>query len=269
MSCSPPQIHGGAEAPCPGRCTENGLEKEEEDGGAGGDDDLDDQADASHLEKFMRDRRRARSLPAYPAALLDAETGRKRVKFADSMGLTLAKVRHFSVQEDPQIPVKVLSRHGSFPPQQPGGQAPRPDQDADRLVACFPELRDADHRVQRLRVCLEMVLISGLEVRGHIRVLGGGAPAQVGVRYTFNDWRSYVDAQAVPVAADDPELLGERFSFTVHAPLFLDPSSAVHFAVYVRDGEGDFWDNNEGHNYTLRYSCLHEHAPVSATFQAT
>ncbi|KAM6900107.1 protein phosphatase 1 regulatory subunit 3G [Xenentodon cancila] len=250
MSCSPPRFHG--EAPFLGRSTENGLEE------PGGEDeeeeDLEDEVDSARLEKFMRDRRRARSLPAYPAALLDPESGRKRVKFADSMGLTLAWVRHFSIQEDPQIPVKVLSRHSSFPPQlQSGGQTLRTSLDADRLVTCFPELRDVDRRVRELRVCLERVIITHFDVRGHIRVLRDGSPVDVGVRYTFNDWQSYVDAQALPVAADDPGLVGERFSFTVYTPPTTDPRSAVHFAVYLRSVDGDFWDNNDAHNYTLRY----------------
>lgn len=234
---------------------------------------LDDEVDASHLERFMRDRRRARSLPA---CLLDGVPGsnerKKSVKFADSMGLSLAKVKHFSTLEEPQIPSKVLSRHRSFPPQQQellgdlrhGYKPPG----TDRLVACFPELRDAERRAQRLRVCLERVVITQFDVRGQIRVLDGGADKEVGVRYTFNDWLSHVDAQAVP--ADDVGLLGERFAFTVYTPPFMDSSSAVHLAVYLKSERGEFWDNNEGENYTLRYRCMLGDAQfVSAAFHAT
>ena len=262
-----------------GQATENGLEAPEDDG----EGDLDDEVDASRLEKFMRDRRRARSLPAYPAALLDAVPGgegRKRVKFADSMGLNLASVKHFSALEEPQIPNKVLSRYKSFPPP----QQQRPEEDllsdlcqsftsslgADRLIACFPEPRETERRVQRLRVCLEKVTITQFDVRGQIRVLTGSADAEVGVRYTFNDWLSYVDAQALTVDVEQPGFVGGRFGFTVYTPPFMDPSSAVHFAVYLRSEEGEFWDNNEGQNYTLRYRCVPSTTPfVSAAFHAT
>ncbi|XP_041824727.1 protein phosphatase 1 regulatory subunit 3G [Melanotaenia boesemani] len=269
MSSSPPHIHGGEEAPSPRHTVENGFEDEDEE------DHLDDELDASHLERFMRDRRRAKSLPAYPGALLDGDSGRKRVKFADSMGLTLASVKHFSAQEEPQIPSKVLSRHRSFPPQQ---QDPlndfchnfRSSLDTDRLVACFPELQDADRRVQQLRVCLEKVVITQFDVRGQIRVLGGGTVKEVGLRYTFNGWLSYVDAQALPVAVDQPSFEGERFIFTMYTPPFMDPSSAVHFAVYMKSEQGEFWDNNGGENYTLRYRCLSGDTPFhSAAFHAT
>lgn len=271
MSHSP--VHSGGESPSsPGQSADNGLEAEDEDEG-----DLDDETDASRLERFMRDRRRAQSLPAYPAALLDGvagSNGRKRVKFADSMGLNLASVKHFSSLEEPQIPSKVLSRHKSFPPQQELlselCHSFKSSLDTDRLVACFPELRDTELRVRRLRVCLEKVTITQFDVRGQIRVLTGCSDKEVGVRYTFNDWLSHVDAQALNVSADQADLVGERFHFTVYTPPFMDPSSAVHFAVYLKSEEGEFWDNNEGQNYSLRYHCMSGSTPfVSAAFHAT
>ncbi|CAN9506058.1 unnamed protein product [Ophioblennius macclurei] len=256
MSRSPPQSRD--------RSMENGLEEEEEE-------TLDDEEDAARLERFVRDRRRARSLPA---CLLEGR--KKSVKFADSLGLSLAKVKHFSAQEEPQIPSKVLSRHRSFPPQQthdlppgllppgllPPGLLPPA---ADRLVACFPELRDAELRARRLRLCLERLLITQFDVRGQVLVPEHRGDGEVGVRYTFNDWLSYVDAQAVPAPGD-----GARFVFTVYTPPFMDPSSAVHLAVYLKNEQGEFWDNNEGQNYTLRYRCMPGDGQfVSAAFHAT
>lgn len=238
MSGSPAQF-GTGEDPGP---VQNGLQDSE---------DLDDELDASHLDRFMRDRRRARSLPV----LLDRDSGRKRVQFADSLGLTLTSIKHFSAQEDPQIPSKVLTRHQSFPPQQQQDLDLGSGLDPDRLVACFPELRDSDLRVQDLRVCLDKVLITQLQVRGQVRVLKGLQVREVGVRYTFNNWRSHVDAHALPVpgeeaAGSDP---GDRFWFTVHTPPLMDPGSSVDFAVFVRSDQGEFWDNNQGQNYSIRY----------------
>lgn len=279
MYRSPPLFRSGLAEPDPG--LENGLDpNHDQDNNQDGDldqdqdEDLDDEVDASQLERFMRDRRRAQSLPAYPAQLLDRvpgeeEEGRKRVKFADALGLNLASVKHFSALEEPQIPSKVLSRHRSFPPPQDFlCHGPfKPVLDTDRLVSCFPEPRDADRRVLELRVCLEKVSITQFDVRGQIRALGGGG--EVGVRYTFNEWLSHVDAQALPVSAD-PGLVGQRFSFTVYTPPVMDPSSAVHFAVFLRSQDGEFWDNNQGHNYTLRYRCMPGNQGfVSAAFHAT
>uniref|UniRef100_A0A3P8RWH2 Protein phosphatase 1 regulatory subunit 3G n=1 Tax=Amphiprion percula TaxID=161767 RepID=A0A3P8RWH2_AMPPE len=270
MSRSPPRCPTGGESLPPGRLPENGLEEPQEEEEEE-EEDLDDEQDASRLERFLKDRRRARSLPAYPVVLLEPESGGgKRVKFADSMGLTLESVKHFSALEEPQIPSKVLSRHRSFPPQQHElltdlRHRLQAGRDTDRLVACFPELRDAERRVRQLRVCLERVTITQFDVRGQIRVLDGREDKEVGVRYTFNDWLSYVDAQAVPVAAEQPDLVGERYVFTVYTPPFMEPGSAVHLAVYLKSDEGEFWDNNWGQNYSLRYQSM----PGTAAFHAT
>ncbi|VFV43120.1 protein phosphatase 1 [Lynx pardinus] len=32
-----------------------------------------------------------------------------------------------------------------------------------------------------------------------------------------------------------------------------EPGAAVHFAVCYRCAQGEYWDNNSGANYTLRY----------------
>ncbi|XP_011486940.1 protein phosphatase 1 regulatory subunit 3G [Oryzias latipes] len=264
---SPLHPHAGAGAPWAELRSENGLDNDEDND----DEDLEDAVDAQRLQSFMRCRRRARSLPACTGALLDSECGRKRVTFADSMGLTLARVKHFSAHEDPQIPSKVLSRHKSFPLQQQDLHALSQSLlDPDRLVPCFPELRDAERRVRTLRVCLEKVAVTQLDVRAQIRVLTPGTVSEVGLRYTFNDWQSHVDAQALPACAEDPDLLGQRFCVTVYTPPFLESGAAVHFAVYLRGEDGEFWDNNDGSNYTLRYRSACGDAPfTSAAFEAT
>ncbi|XP_026036346.1 protein phosphatase 1 regulatory subunit 3G-like isoform X1 [Astatotilapia calliptera] len=224
------------------------MEEQEEE------EDLEDELDASQLERFLKDGRRAKSLPACPGGAHGAEEGRKRVKFADSMGLSLARVKHFSSLEEPQIPSKVLSRHKSFPLEQQDLLSSLCHNFAAGLHADLPELRDTERRVRRLRVCLERLVATQLDVRGHVRVLSGCATGrEVGVRYTFNGWLSHMDAQAVPVAAVEPGLVGERFAFTVYIPPLADPGSAVHLAVYLKCEEGEFWDNNEGQNYTVRF----------------
>uniref|UniRef100_A0A4W4EGN3 CBM21 domain-containing protein n=1 Tax=Electrophorus electricus TaxID=8005 RepID=A0A4W4EGN3_ELEEL len=217
---------------------------------------------------YLRDRRRAKSLPAYPeqASLLNeiSQSCRKRVKFADALGLNLASVKHFSTNEDPEIPSKVFTRLQSFPPQ--------PDRElfgelcvnfkstltTDRFVPTFKtpvDSADFEARVKRCQVALEKVTVTHFDVRGLIRVMSADSrKKEVGVRYTFNDWLSFVDAQAIPVSAED--IAGERFSFTMYTPPFLEPSSSVHFAVYLRADHGESWDNNDGRNYTLLYRCV-------------
>ncbi|XP_074064574.1 protein phosphatase 1 regulatory subunit 3G [Macrotis lagotis] len=217
---------------------------------------------------------------------------KKRVQFADSLGLRLASVKHFTATEDPQVPPAALARlRGCPPPEQdaepPGGlgsPAPPP-----RLQPLFqlPGLgRAAPRRLRLQRVCLEQVECGAPpggqvwhhdQVRGCGRVLRCAGPRQVTVRYTFTEWRSFLDVaatllpgQPAPTDADargpaEPEDT-ERFHFCLQLPPGLlrgeeeeeeeeeaaARGAAVHFAVCYRCAQGEFWDNNAGANYTLR-----------------
>lgn len=198
-------------------------------------EELDEEQDAARM-RFMRDRRRARSLPACTAALL-GDVGRKRVQFADTLGLSLAKVKHFSVCDEPSVPHAVLSRHRSLQPAQTHAQP--------LLLPWFQEPVHAEQRVHEQHVALDKVHVTQFEVRGQILTRAEDAQAAVFVRYTFNEWLSHVDAPALRVTPG-------RFSFSVLVPP-LWSANAVHFAVVLRSADGEFWDNNNGKNYSLRY----------------
>ncbi|KAL1784500.1 phosphatase 1 regulatory subunit 3G [Sigmodon hispidus] len=224
---------------------------------------------------------------------------KKRVQFADSLGLSLASVKHFSEAEEPQVPPAVLSRHRSFPLsaedlKQVGGllsvakvpaflRVPRA-----QLQPLFqlPGLSAAEERLRRQRVCLECVQFSQppcTEVTGSGRVITCSGPRTVAVRYTFTEWRTFLDVPAElhpeslehlpPVPSghsgsgaqdSEEELVTERFCFSLCLPPGLQPKEgedadawdvAIHFAVCYRCEQGEYWDNNEGANYTLRYVC--------------
>ncbi|XP_037700157.1 protein phosphatase 1 regulatory subunit 3G [Choloepus didactylus] len=220
---------------------------------------------------------------------------KKRVQFADALGLRLASVRHFSQAEEPQVPPAVLSRLRSFPMraadlEQLGGllvaaaPLPMPLPAAPRLRPLFqlPGPGAAAERLRQQRVCLERVdcaAPSGVEVTGSGRVLGCPGPRSVTVRYTFTEWRSFLDVPAelqpepaelpppevpsgVPGSGGSSEEPGaERFHFSLCLPPGLQPTEdedmdgqgvTIHFAVRYQCAQGEYWDNNAGANYTLR-----------------
>lgn len=208
---------------------------------------------------------------------------KKRVQFADSLGLCLASVKHFSATEEPQVPPAVLSRLQSFPMRQkdfeefsaalaglggcaapPFPPAPRPLPAAVPLVPLF-EVAAGEQRLQRDRVCLQEASGTALagsptDVRGVVAVLSCPGPKEVTVRYTFNDWLSFLDTPAVPLpppleqepAASGPSSSVERYQFSLCLPPGLQEGTAVHFAICYRSQQGECWDNNGGANYTLR-----------------
>ncbi|XP_017684205.1 PREDICTED: protein phosphatase 1 regulatory subunit 3G [Lepidothrix coronata] len=180
---------------------------------------------------------------------------KKRVQFADSLGLSLASVKHFSDAEEPQVPPAALSHLQSppgeerDPPPPPGGDPPPP---ALLLVPDFPDGGEPSaERLRRQRVCLERLgrPAAPTDVRGTVQVLGGPGLKEVTVRYTFNEWLSFVDVPAAPLPPDPP---AERYGFTLCVPPSLREGSALHFAIRYRSAQGEFWDNNGGRNYTLR-----------------
>ncbi|KAF5905253.1 protein phosphatase 1 regulatory subunit 3G [Clarias magur] len=206
-----------------------------------------DEDDLEHEHVYLRDRRRAKSLPAYPeqASLFShlSQRCRKQVKFADALGLTLTSVRHFSIAEDPQVPSEVFAALRSK--REPCAAAPA------RETRLAPE--HAAARAKRGGVALETAALSGWAVRGVILAhVADKAWTEVGVRYTFNRWASFADAPAVPVPGERAHADTQTFSFTVHTPPFREPDAGVHFAVYMRTDRGDFWDNNDGQNYRVQ-----------------
>ncbi|XP_070217163.1 protein phosphatase 1 regulatory subunit 3G [Bos mutus] len=217
---------------------------------------------------------------------------KKRVQFADALGLSLARVKHFSEAEEPQVPPAVLSRLRSFPARAEDLEglpsllaavvaAPRRAPPPPGLQPLFelPGPSAAAARLRRQRVCLERVQCAasgGAEVTGSGRVLGCPGPRTVAVRYTFTEWRSFLDVPAElrpepekPLPPDAPsgeagdaeEPDAERFHFALSLPPGLLPKEgedadapglAVHFAICYRCAQGEYWDNNAGANYTLR-----------------
>lgn len=225
---------------------------------------------------------------------------KKRVQFADSLGLSLASVKHFSQAEEPRVPPAVLSRLRSFPMSAEdlehfGGLLAAAKASAP-LLARLPQLRPlfqlpgpsaAAERLRRQRVCLERLqctVSSGAEVTGSGRVIICPGPRTVTVRYTFTEWRTFLDVptdlQPEPLEPRSPELPSwvpgpgsgdaeeepavERFHFSLSLPPGLQSKEgedrdardvAVHFAICYRCQQGEYWDNNDGANYTLRYEC--------------
>ncbi|XP_051826700.1 protein phosphatase 1 regulatory subunit 3G [Antechinus flavipes] len=241
---------------------------------------------------------------------------KKRVQFADSLGLSLASVKHFSAAEEPQVPPAVLSRLKSFPMRErdleqigdllavafspllpPGSRPPTAGAPAPALPRLQPLFQlprpggaAASERLHLQRVCLERVECGAPpadDVKGSGRVLSCSGPREVSVRYTFTEWRSFLDLPATlqPSQPAQREAQGqeeqsldsgpgssgegaggpdgpdtERFHFSLFLPPGLlgegeeQQAFQVHFAVCYRCALGEFWDNNAGANYTLRYS---------------
>lgn len=200
------------------------------------------------------DRRRAKSLPVYldkSSTLTECHERVKRVQFADTVGLNLASVRHFDTSDVTNEARNVsgvqnhLSQHArdftsalNFARLEP----------AFNMPICSDEV---DLKSMRLGVALESVT-TGSDVKGLIRVMRSNARKEVGVIYTFNNWLTFSDLQAAPIMDKERLLQWEKFHFVLRVPPSFDKDDSVHFAVFCRTDHGEYWDNNNGQNYTLR-----------------
>ncbi|GFS65031.1 protein phosphatase 1 regulatory subunit 3A [Trichonephila inaurata madagascariensis] len=175
----------------------------------------------------------------------------KKVSFADAFGFDLTDVRVFPKDEGlPNVPSSAFSDlaacnkpkskddflHESytFTPQfeQPGSDA------------YFLE------KVKQEKVCLENILIERLKLTGLVRILNIGYEKKVLARYTTNHWISFTDQSAEYVTGSSDELT-DKFKFTIH-PHYMQPGSNLSLVVKYEVNNVEFWDNNQGKNYTLK-----------------
>ncbi|KAF7248861.1 Protein phosphatase 1 regulatory subunit 3D [Varanus komodoensis] len=216
-----------------------------------------------HLRPIMR--RRARSLPSSPerrkgmmapCRVPGCSTRRNRVRFADALGLELAEVKVFQAGEDPSIPLHVLSRLSI------NSDLCCSRLDLEFTMQCLvpdfqqpADCEDFSSRLQQQQVCLERVSSSDLGLNGTVRVINLAFEKQVTVRYTFNHWRGQHEVHAQwhsSVPRNDGWEQVDAFTFFLPLPPFLlQLSSGVEFAVLYRVNGQEYWDNNQGKNYTF------------------
>lgn len=216
--------------------------------------------------------RRSRSLPTSPerrakaAGALGTACGagcnrQVRVRFADALGLELAQVKVFNAGDDPSVPLHVLSRLAI------NSDLCCSSQDLEFTLQCLVpdfsppiETPGFAERLARQLVCLERVTCSDLGISGTVRVRNVAFEKQVTVRYTFSGWRSAHEAVARwrgPAGAEGTE---DIFAFGFPVPPFLlELSSQVHFALRYGVAGAEYWDNNDGRDYSLtcRSHALH------------
>ncbi|XP_032090866.1 protein phosphatase 1 regulatory subunit 3E [Thamnophis elegans] len=214
-----------------------------------------------------RGRRRTRSAPAQGriqgASRSRSPGTRKRVRFADSLGLELISVRQFWPNDLPQVPERVHNqlRRDSlshFTPCLPFCPPVKESLNLQTrlLEPMFPDpLSMSDFLPRLLAQCvlLEGVRAEGSCVSGTIRVINLAYEKRVSVRYTWDFWATEHEARAsyaAPAGRDRDH--ADRFAFRLPLPVPLSAGVVLEFALCYLVGGKEFWDNNQGRNYSLR-----------------
>lgn len=189
---------------------------------------------------------------------------RKRVSFADNIGMALATVRIMSEPSDqpPCLPPGILESitHGAE-----AGVTEKPP-----LKLTFPQpasdylaFRD---KLQRNVVSLENVILKDYTVAGTIKVKNVSFEKKVLVRYTYDSWETHVDVSGtfIPGPGDSGGKGNEydTFTFEFEVPPACDMSKSIQFAVCYEANNTQYWDNNEGNNYGIIVEDFQDSPPL-------
>ncbi|XP_061670187.1 protein phosphatase 1 regulatory subunit 3E [Syngnathoides biaculeatus] len=207
-------------------------------------------------------RRRCKSLPT-PTERAKLEisrsrspTSQKKVRFADSLGLELISVKHFDDSDEPEVPERILAKLPKCTDVNHAASTkfPRPLAQSVFMELQFTSpgaLPGFEQKVREVKVLLESVETGEFSLSGFVRVLNLAFEKSVSLRYSLNNWITFMDSLAsyVPHSSDGAT---DRFSFKVVMPTYMENGGTLQFAIkYTVDGE-EFWDNNNGNNYKVR-----------------
>ena len=215
-----------------------------------------------------------RKCPAPPRNGRRNSMGKKKVSFADDLGMSLVSVRLLTESSDtpPRIRPEVLSslRQGTA-----AAAAERPplilnfSQPASNYLA-FRE------RLESGLVSLENVVLRDYTIVGAIKVKNVAFEKLVTVRHTFDSWDTSGDIEATYVDKNEPSNAPyNTFSFELHVPPTMDVHKRMQFCVAYDVNGRRHWDNNNGLNYevmsadwTARKPVVEPEQPLSPQGQA-
>ncbi|RXM31157.1 Protein phosphatase 1 regulatory subunit 3D [Acipenser ruthenus] len=207
-------------------------------------------------------RKRAKSLPAplehtKPEIKVTPSPARqKKVRFADSLGLELISVKHFCNADVPEVPIHVMAR---LEQQKPPNHLWNVDVRRTPTQSNFLETQFVNplqapgflERVQQMKVSLETVGTDDFSINGVIRVLNISFEKKVFVRYTLDNWLSFMDVPASYIY-NSSNGTTDRFSFKLITPTFQESGGTLQFAIKYCVGVEEYWDNNKGNNYKIK-----------------
>lgn len=176
---------------------------------------------------------------------------KKHVIFADDEGLSLTEVRVMSEPSNvpPYWSMKFLEQitQGLVSPHPP-------DQWTVDFKQPASDYLSFRQKIERDFVSLENVIVKDEEsiVVGTIKVKNIDFQKEIIVRVTWDDWKSQQDIFCTYARAYGPatcaHVVFDTFSFKITLP----PSSKrLEFCICYRTNETEYWDNNDGKNYTI------------------
>lgn len=109
---------------------------------------------------------------------------------------------------------------------------------------------DTERSVQLRHVCVHRLVVTDDVIVGHVTVSGAKEDSSLFVRFTADKWATYADHEGRADCTLKPGVGEFSFRIAVSADC-LAFGSQMEFAVCLRRGGQQFWDNNKGLNYRI------------------
>uniref|UniRef100_A0A8C6WHS9 Protein phosphatase 1 regulatory subunit n=1 Tax=Neogobius melanostomus TaxID=47308 RepID=A0A8C6WHS9_9GOBI len=203
-----------------------------------------------------------------------AKADKKRVVFADMKGMSLTAIHVFSNFDD-----EFYQRNDDL-------QFDLSDLETatlDLKITTRPSLAldfkqpsvdylDFRNRLLRNSVCLENCSLLERSLSGTIKVRNVGFEKSVQIRITYDSWASFTDVECTYMNNVYSCQDTDTFTFALELPVHVQPHNRVEFCICYNTQGQSFWDNNDGHNYSLKHVGVNgEDLPAPAahpTFQS-
>lgn len=185
----------------------------------------------------------------------NANRQKKKVVFADDRGFSLTQIRLMvETPLDKLVPIKAFANLKLASTCTEIAAKPSPinvwkvlfNQPASNYL----EFRK---RLEETNVSLENVIVKSAEndLTGTVKVKNISFEKRVVIRSTTDNWASHRDIECSFVdnnTSSSVTIIYDTFSFKIHLN---DDNDNIQFCVCFKSSEGEYWDNNEGKNYTL------------------
>ncbi|CAG9533395.1 unnamed protein product [Cercopithifilaria johnstoni] len=173
----------------------------------------------------------------------------KSVHFADSFGLDLV---HKNYYEEDDLSVELQRFGETF--SSLSTKITKRSRNVMLKLAKFQERTDAEiNYLTRIQsVCLQRVKFVDTNIVGTINVLNIAYEKQVYVRYTTDNWRTYIETAGRYESSGLEDGTIDKFTFIISLPIDLPIGAICEFCIRYMVSGTMYWDNSQGANYIVQ-----------------
>lgn len=184
----------------------------------------------------------------------------KRVTFADAHGFTLECVKYMTenTNEPPNCDIlsnvvknlRLSSEVGLADYNIVEDSKPKLISDFEQPVANYLGFKQ---KLEKNNVLLENIILKDVtSINGTIKARNLAYEKKIAVRITFDCWKTSKDHDATYVKSIYGTDAFDTFQFNIAVPKSFDPvMQKVEFCIRYQTNKMEFWDNNEGQNYSI------------------